>query len=49
MGIIEQLWVNDDQSKWEWREVPLVATDAPKQGDGPPPISGDQHKDHHHG
>ena len=41
-GIIEQLFVNDDQSKWRWVAVPLVKTDAATEGDGPPPISGDQ-------
>lgn len=48
-GTLDQLWVNDDQTKWEWREVPLVHSDnfkkPPMKGDGPPPISGVQHEE----
>lgn len=39
MGILlEQLFVNDNQSRWEWRVVPTVGIEAPSKGEGPPPV-----------
>lgn len=39
VGIVEQLFVNDDKTEWEWREVPLVPTDSPMKGTGLPPFA----------
>lgn len=42
IGVIEQLHVNDDKTNWKWVQVPLVKDDAPMEGEGPPPVFGDQ-------
>lgn len=46
--VLEQLWVNDDQTAWEWRPVETVDVPAVMKGEGPPPIYGDRNKESHH-
>ena len=38
--IIQQMWVNDNHTAWEWRELAYVAFETPDRGEGPPPITG---------
>jgi hypothetical protein len=42
---IEQLWVNDSQTRWAWKRLPEAPLLTPMQGEGPPPIHGDHTKE----